>query len=318
MDTFNSLIHTVKGAMPIVQSGIPAIVGGFVTAMFLRGNTQRAEFEKIKAGKIQEAVDDLVKSHELTLTELVKCKNLLQIAELAEREYKTKSREHKTKMNEEFDFDWFLRFFEAAGNINNRDMQILWARILAGEVYSRGTFSLRTIETLRNMTQYEAKMFHAVVPLILTDGNDIMFIYRGDYDHSEGCLNEINELYGFGPREFAVMEECGLLRPQSYINYINSIEGIPCIYNGNICLVFKLIMETNHISEKYISFNNYQITRTAMQLITITDTLQDDQYILNLGLLFRRKYPDFIIKAHRIVNIEEGKIILDFNTDLLE
>lgn len=72
---YNNIVNIVKEALSLVQSAIPALVGGFVTAMFLRGNTSREEFEKIKAGKIKEALDDLVDSHELTFTELVKCKN---------------------------------------------------------------------------------------------------------------------------------------------------------------------------------------------------------------------------------------------------
>ena len=88
MDDFNSIVNMVKETLPLVQSGIPALVGGFVTAMFLRGNTRRQEFEKIKVGKIKEAIDDLVDSHELTLTEMVKCKNLLKIAKIVFFAYK--------------------------------------------------------------------------------------------------------------------------------------------------------------------------------------------------------------------------------------
>ena len=65
MDEFNALVELVKGATPVIQSGISALVGGFITAMFLRGNTRREEFEKIKLGKIKEAIDDLVDSREL-------------------------------------------------------------------------------------------------------------------------------------------------------------------------------------------------------------------------------------------------------------
>jgi hypothetical protein len=42
MDVFNRLINIVRDAMPVVQSGIPEVVGGFITAMFLRGNTLKS------------------------------------------------------------------------------------------------------------------------------------------------------------------------------------------------------------------------------------------------------------------------------------
>lgn len=161
MDEFNTIVKIVREAMPLVQSGIPAIVGGFITAMFMRGNTNRAEFEKIKAGKVKEAVDALVDSRELTLTELVKCKNLLKIAEIADKEYskQTGGKREFSDNQEPYDFDWFLRYFESAGNVSNEDMQQIWAKLLAKEVECVGRFSIRTINTLANMSPFEANLF---------------------------------------------------------------------------------------------------------------------------------------------------------------
>jgi hypothetical protein len=318
MDVFNALITTVKASMQVVQPGIHAIVGAFVAAMFLRGNTHRVEFEKIKIGKVQEAVDDLLKSRELTLTELVKCNNLLKIAEIADREYKNKDYEYETNTNQEFDFDWFLRFFDAAGNISNENMQLLWARILAGEVQNPGAFSLRTIETLRNMTQSEALLLHQISRLILISADGSKFVYRSDYIHSEGCKDDINELYGVGTEDFVVMEECGVLRPYKHESYVNFSDGSFCIYNGSILLMFQLAIEMGQDSGHLLLYNNYEVTQTANQLISIIDTQPDDNYILDLGMFFRKKYPGLAIKAHRITNIEGDVISLDFNTDLLD
>jgi len=318
MDNFNTLVNIVRETIPIVQSGIPAVVGGFVTAMFLRGNTQRAEFEKIKMGKIKEAIDDLVNSHELTLSELLKCKNLLKIAELADTEYKNKTHEHKSNTDYTFDFDWFLRFFEAAGNISNEDMQILWARILAGEIYRPGAFTLRTLETLRNMTQSEALLLQQLARLVLVEGDGTKFIYHSDYNDYEAHETEINELYGIGAKEFTVIEECGLLSSIKQDSYVTLVEGIAYIYSSNIVLVFRPKSELDSNSDTMLDYNCYIVTQTASQLISIIDVQQDDNYILDLGLFFRKKHPNFIIKAHKIIKMEDGNIIYDLNMDLLD
>lgn len=34
MDEFNSIVEIINNALPMVQSGIPAITGGFITACF--------------------------------------------------------------------------------------------------------------------------------------------------------------------------------------------------------------------------------------------------------------------------------------------
>ena len=57
------------------------------------------------------------------------------------------------------DDDWINRFFSSAQEVSSDDMQTLWGRILAGEVKQPGSYSLRTLDFLRNLTASEAKAF---------------------------------------------------------------------------------------------------------------------------------------------------------------
>ncbi|MDX3773148.1 TIGR03899 family protein [Chromatiaceae bacterium AAb-1] len=57
---------------------------------------------------------------------------------------------------QEVDPDWFQQFCELVLNISNRNMQQLWAKILAGEIASPGKFSLKTLLTLKQMSYKEA------------------------------------------------------------------------------------------------------------------------------------------------------------------
>ena len=75
------------------------------------------------------------------------------------------------------DTDWILRFFDSVATIGDGDMQILWGKILAGEVRQPGSFSLRTLETVKNISRKEAECFQKVAPLILSD-DDARFVVR--------------------------------------------------------------------------------------------------------------------------------------------
>jgi hypothetical protein len=55
--------------------------------------------------------------------------------------------------------DWTSRFFEECEDISDEQMQVLWARILAGEVKVPGTFALRTLSAVRNLTTTDAELF---------------------------------------------------------------------------------------------------------------------------------------------------------------
>ena len=57
------------------------------------------------------------------------------------------------------DPDWTARFFDSVQDISSEELQRLWARILSGEVQSPGGTSLRTLDTLRNMSKIDAEIF---------------------------------------------------------------------------------------------------------------------------------------------------------------
>ncbi|MBE5137119.1 DUF2806 domain-containing protein [Vibrio parahaemolyticus] len=47
------------------------------------------------------------------------------------------------------DEEWLLNFFDSCQNISRSSMQMIWAKILAGEVSEPGSFSIRTLNSHR-------------------------------------------------------------------------------------------------------------------------------------------------------------------------
>ncbi|MFC3093628.1 TIGR03899 family protein [Alteromonas sediminis] len=81
---------------------------------------------------------------------------------------------------EAIDPDWLYAFADLAENIYSPDMQELWGKIFAVEISRPGSFSLKTLETLRRLTQKDAKIFTTAcrlsskrmgdpIPRIITD-----------------------------------------------------------------------------------------------------------------------------------------------------
>lgn len=71
--------------------------------------------------------------------------------------------------------DWLFRWRDSAGAVSSDELQHLWGRVLAGEVKSPGSFSLRTVEFLRNISQSEAQSIERLSTILVGD-----FIYRDD------------------------------------------------------------------------------------------------------------------------------------------
>lgn len=71
---------------------------------------------------------------------------------------------------EQVDKNWRVRFFNIAEDIADEEMQTLWGRILADEVASPGGYSIRTLETLRNLSKHEAESFQRLRTLTFDGG----------------------------------------------------------------------------------------------------------------------------------------------------
>ncbi len=60
---------------------------------------------------------------------------------------------------QDMDNDWIMNFFDKCRIISDKDMQLLWAKVLAGEANSPGTYSKRTINSLASLDKADAKLF---------------------------------------------------------------------------------------------------------------------------------------------------------------
>lgn len=66
---------------------------------------------------------------------------------------------NKEVLDQEPDHDWTARFFSSVQDVSSEEMQILWAKVLAGQVEKPGSTSLRTLGVLQEMDRNTAKLF---------------------------------------------------------------------------------------------------------------------------------------------------------------
>lgn len=333
MDKFNDLVKIIYKALPMLQSAIPAITGGFITAMFLRGNTQRQEFEKIKLGKLNEAINDLVDSRELTLTELMKCRNLINIAKMADEEY-AKSDKKVVKEDFSFDFDWFLRFFESAGNISNEDMQVLWAKVLCEEYKKPNSHSYRTLEKLYHLSRNEALLFKQCAALCIESPYNEVFILSSEEtfsnDNDKVVLDEfvVNEAsdwiqvltvaYKLSHEKLTLLEECGMLSSILVTSHLSIEKKEPThLFNSTAIIEISL---NEHSNYDYLTFDiiGFRFTDSAIELFPIIENKPKIEFVLDIARLLEHYNHDFVVKVFEIIDIdEEGKYVYDDEIDIL-
>lgn len=83
-----------------------------------------------------------------------KVENVEEIISKAEQQFKP----DEQVPDEPVEKDWMNRFLNIAEDVSDKDMQDIWGRILAGEIKKPKSYSLRTLEVLRNMSKDEASL----------------------------------------------------------------------------------------------------------------------------------------------------------------
>ncbi len=206
--------------------------------------------------------------------------------------------ENETEVsNESVDEDWILRFFNCVQDINNEQMQQIWAKILAGEIKQPNSFSLRTLESLKLLSKQEAELFEKISQNV---------IFTGDQYIIETYEYKLHKLFAF--EDLAKLSECGLLDIYDNIKYAKPItsNSKSVMFAGNDNLMIEFIYNYS-AAELPI----YRYTEFGKQLVSALGILCSDERLVQFANYARDRYNLADVKLHKLSDKEKAK----FNTD---
>lgn len=160
--------------------------------------------------------------------------------------------DEKIISEEPIEQDWILRFFSYAEEVSDEDIQTLWAKILAGEIKKPKSYSLRTLETLRNLSKDEALLFNKIVPCIM--GKNARCVLYSNLD----VLKKYDIIY----EDILKLADCGLISiAMSRINATFTKEG-PFLYNTE----HLIMVEPLKCEEVFVDLGIYALTSAGAEL----------------------------------------------------
>lgn len=109
--------------LAVIDAAIPMVVQGVMTILFVGQNSSSVAIEQIQSGDFSSAIQSLAREGKLTTYDFYKWNNFLKIAKKANVELS----DDATATVSEFDFDWFLRFFDVAGDIRAEDIHYVFS-----------------------------------------------------------------------------------------------------------------------------------------------------------------------------------------------
>lgn len=146
-----------KPADTLIQKVSSLIGGVFEPLQLKRAAKAEAEANLIKA-KSDIEITELQRRamHRFVEEEAIRQKNMEEITK--------KSITHLTQESkpEQMEDDWVTNFFNKSRIISDDEMQTLWAKVLAGEANSPGTYSKRTVNLLSDLDKKDALLFQSL------------------------------------------------------------------------------------------------------------------------------------------------------------
>ena len=190
-----------------------------------------------------------------------KLNNVQNVIEQAQQHFV----EEEQVSDEPVNSDWINRFFTIVEDVSDAEMQQLWARILAGEVKRPKSYSLRTLEVLRNMTKEEAERITQVSPFVLHDGMI--------------C----SEDFGINIEAQSFLDELGLICGEEMINTYTITPDTPC----SIIIDCKQFLYLYSPVEIKVKIKYYKLTKASNEIFTLISR-DNSQFINDLANHFKK------------------------------
>ncbi|WP_076541541.1 TIGR03899 family protein [Shewanella sp. UCD-KL21] len=193
---------------------------------------------------------------------------------------------------EDLDPDWSYQFFQMAEQINSRRMQDLWARILASEIVKPGNFSLRTLATLKQLTQREAHILEKALGMSVKLNHERRYKLLSGYRIHGGIKQYFRKstLMNFGLSKYGLPYSSILTLIDAGILHSSEFE------TGTLDKGFKI--QLNMIDNKIaiepnsnnLLFSYYRFTPIGDELSQLVHPKVDSAFVKDLTVLLSRDF----------------------------
>ena len=197
------------------------------------------------------------------------------------------------------DHDWTARFFNDVQDVSSEQMQLLWARVLAGEVRRRGSTTLRTLGILKNLDQATADHFRTLCSLCLffyipdsriaddarvcSLGGNAAQNCLADYGLDFGTLNRLNE-HGLVISDYNSWMEYVVTRDNA-VNSDGQEVSCPFVFQGSR---WDLELSPPSVERRLIRLSGVALTWTGRELAKVVDVRAGGSYRQELEKFFRQ------------------------------
>jgi len=153
--------------------------------------------------------------------------------------------------------EWAAHFFDSAKDCSDEEVQLLWSKILAGEIMEPGKYYKRTLTNLKQMERHEAEWFCKMCKYVIADSYLPVFVID-------------NEFLPFN--EYQSLVDCGFLNAD---HASMEIANDSILHISSVEIELKILKNTFHTRV-------VTLTDTGLQMCELVHTEPDDDYVQKL------------------------------------
>lgn len=216
------------------------------------------------------------------------------IENVADAAYDILKEETFTESDKTIDEDWVTRFISCVQDISDEDMQKLWAKILADEIKKPNSYSMRALDTLKNLSKKEAELFARLCYMVVDDN----FI-----------PNELDLLkkYDITYNDILMMDDCNLVNSNPLLTVCKALDPSKNV----LCVSTNYLLKSNVSNDVNLSLPGYPLTPTGVELFHIAYEAKEDDFFVEYSKMLKKKYPHIDLSLHKINSIDGSSINFD-------
>ncbi len=165
------------------------------------------------------------------------------------------------------DNDWLLTWRDCASRVSSDELQQLWGKLLAGEFVSPGSFSLRTLEFIKNLSVADAHLIGRLAPFVF-DSNKIAADKKEILEKAGLSFDDLLSL-----QDLSVLT--GVIAP--LITIYKSTGGPVVISAQDKKLIFP------DVKDGQVEYNVFILTKLGIELLSLSESVADTEYLVAMA-----------------------------------
>ena len=189
---------------------------------------------------------------------------------------------------QELDENWIMNYMDCCKNICDEELQVIWAKILAGEFEQPGRISLNTLDKMKMISKKDAELFMKISEFIMRTGNKYFIL----------ADKEILEKYDIIFEDIIALDEIGLINQKVLsLDSLSESNELNAIYKDKY-VFFKRKEGHTHLPV-------YVITSFGREVYDLLEVNNNNMFLED----WAKKNKTIYDISYRIIIKEENKTI---------